>query len=508
MGVLDKLFETRASLENPSTDLKNPASWLYTALGIQPASSGISVSEKSALGFSPVWAAIRCISDAIAQLPLVLYRRTDRGRERATDHPLYPLMHDEPNEFMTSAVFRETLQAHVLGWGNTYALIERGNDARVRSLLPLLPDRTRPEIIDGKLWYVSHMDDGQRVLYEKDVILHIPGLGFDGIKGYSPIRIHMETIGLGMAAQKFGAKFFAQGSRVAGVIEHPTKLTPEAADRIRSQWDKIYSGIDNAHRTAVLEEGMKYRQIGIPPEEAQFIESRKLSVIDVARIYRLPPHKLGELDKATFNNVQQLNIHFVTETLQPWIVRWEQELNRKLLTPRERQEYFFKFNVNGLLRGDSKARSEFYRELWNIGVLSQNEIRELEELNAVEGGDTYFVPLNMAPVDVAKQNNRAIERLIERLARKEAKALGRIAVKLASRAAHDQARAKLVEFYDAFAAEISGDLGISLIKARSVCDELMASALEMTVDDAQDTEMREASTRETLMNIWRENHEH
>lgn len=398
----DRKPESRASLENPATPLSDPDAWLIDLFG-GPTMTGVNVSEDSALSFSAVWACIRIISETLAMLPLHLYRRVPDGRryrrELVSDHPGYRLVQIAPNDEMTPMVFRETVQAHLLGYGNGYALIRRRNDMTPIALDPLLPDRTRPaRVPSGRLAYKTRQDDGTEKVLRADQVLHIPGLSFDGLVGMSPLRKHRESIGLGLAAQEFAARLFGDGTNLSGVLEHPNTLREGQAEKLAEQWRKFRAGLKNAHGVAVLEGGMKYNPIGIPPEDAQMLETRKFQITDIARIYRVPPHMLADLERATFSNIEHLSIEFVKYTMMPWLVRWEQELNRKLLREDEKDTHYFKFNVNGLLRGDVKSRYEAYHIAWGDGWLSQNDIREFEDMDPIEDGDDYYVPLNMKPV--------------------------------------------------------------------------------------------------------------
>lgn len=393
--------EVRASIENPDTPLSDPAAWLIDMLGA-PTVTGVQVNEQSALSFSAVWACIRIISETLAMLPVHLYERIEDGersrRKLVSGHPGFRLIHIAPNPDMIPMVFRETLQAHLLGYGNAYALIRRRNDMTPVALEPLLPDRTAPyRSPSGRIVYRTKLESGEDRVLQSHQVLHIPGLGFDGLVGVSPLRKHRESIGLGLAAQEYAARLFGDGTHLSGVLEHPTKLAEGQPEKLAQQWKNFRAGLKNAHGIAVLENGMKYHAIGIPPEDAQMLETRKFQITDIARIFRVPPHMLADLERATFSNIEHLSIEFVKYTMMPWLVRWEQELNRKLLTEDEKANHYFKFNVDGLLRGDIKSRYEAYHIAWMDGWMSQNDIREKEDHNPIEGGDEYYVPQNMQP---------------------------------------------------------------------------------------------------------------
>lgn len=367
--------------------------------------SGKPVNERTAMQTTAVYSCVRILAEAVASLPLHIYQYTDKGKERVADHPLYPILHDETNEEMTSFVFRETLMSHLLIWGNAYAQIIRDGAGRVLGLYPLLPNKMQVDRTDnGEIIYIYSRDSeenpnfstyGQIYLRRQDV-LHIPGLGFDGLVGYSPIAMAKNAVGMTQACEEYGASFFANGANPGGVLEHPGVLKDPG--KVRESWNAVYRGTNNAHKIAVLEEGMKYQQIGIPPEEAQFLETRKFQINEIARLYRIPPHMVGDLEKSSFSNIEQQSLEFVKYTLNPWVIRWEQSLQKALLLPEEKKEYFIKLNVDGLLRGDYQSRMTGYATARQNGWVSANDIRELEDLNPIpeeEGGNLYLINGNM-----------------------------------------------------------------------------------------------------------------
>jgi len=373
-------------------------SWLTDALGGQATDSGVKVTEQSALTFSAVFSATRLLSESVGMLPLITYERTKKGKDRAVDHPVFRLLHDAPNEFMSSVVFRETLQGHLCGWGNAYAEIERNGSGEVVALWPLLPTRVKAQVKNGKLFYlVTSPQGGQHVLQPAQV-LHIPAFGFDGIRGYSPIAMARQGIGLGLGAEKFAGKFFKNGAMVGGVLEHPDVIGPEASDELRKSLDALHKGLDNAHRMMILEEGMKYKPTTMPLVDAQFLEHRKFQVAEIARIFRVPPHMIGDLSKSSFSNIEMQSLEFVIFSLTSWLRRWEQELNRKLfITPQASKRFFVEFLVDGLLRGDITSRFAAYAIARQWGWMSVNDIRRAENKNAIPAGDIYLQPLNMVP---------------------------------------------------------------------------------------------------------------
>ena len=374
--------------------------------------SGKAVTERSSMQMTAVYACVRILSETVAELPLHLYKYSDNGKEKAIDHPLYRLLHDEPNPEMSSFVFRETLMTHLLLWGNAYAQIIRNGKGDIVALYPLMPNKmTVDRDENGQICYLYNRssDDAPTmktnsftVKLSASDVLHIPGLGFDGLVGYSPIAMAKNAIGLAIATEEYGAKFFANGAAPGGVLEHPGTI--KDPNKVREAWQSQFGGSGNANKIAVLEEGMKYAPISISPEQAQFLETRKLQINEIARIFRVPPHMVGDLEKSSFSNIEQQSLEFVKYTLNPWIVRWEQSLSRILFTEHEKQEYFFKFNVEGLLRGDYESRMNGYATARQNGWMSANDIRELENLDRIpaqSGGDLYLINGNMLPLDKA-----------------------------------------------------------------------------------------------------------
>jgi HK97 family phage portal protein len=391
-GILKKLFAKR--------DLEQ---WVVDSFGGVKAASGVYVTEGKSLSCAAVYACVRVLAETVASLPLILYRRLGKGKERAVDNPLYTVLHDAPNPELTSFEMREAMMGHLALWGNAYAEVVWGRDGLPKELWPLRPDRMTVERVNGELRYWYTFLNGERVSLPPDNVLHIRGLSHDGIVGYSPVRLFREAIGLSLAMEEFGARFFGDGTHLGGIVEHPAQLSEEAYKHLQSSLAEKYSGLGKSHRILLLEEGMKWTQVGIPPEDAQFLESRKFQLNEIARIFRIPPHMVGDLERSTYSNVEQQAIDFVVHTIRPWLVRWEQAINKRLLGLSG--ELFVEFLVEGLLRGDTESRFRAYSIGRQWGWLSANDVRELENLNPIPGGDTYLVPLNMVPAGGA----RAIE---------------------------------------------------------------------------------------------------
>jgi len=398
MGLFSKLFKARDKPKDRTTG----SNYSFFFGGT---TSGKPVNEYTAMQMTAVYSCVRILAEAVAGLPLHLYKYTaSGGKEKALSHPLYFLLHDEPNPEMSSFVFRETLMTHLLLWGNAYAQIIRNGKGEVIALYPLMPNRMSVDRdSSGALYYTytRYSDEaptmnGMTVTLRPSEVLHIPGLGFDGLVGYSPIAMAKNAIGMAIACEEYGAKFFANGAAPGGVLEHPGTI--KDPQKVRDSWNAAYQGSSNSHRVAVLEEGMKYQPIGISPEQAQFLETRKFQINEIARIFRVPPHMVGDLEKSSFSNIEQQSLEFVKYTLDPWVIRWEQAISRSLLRPDEKKLYFAKFNVDGLLRGDYVSRMNGYATARQNGWMSANDIRELENLDRIPpelGGDLYLINGNM-----------------------------------------------------------------------------------------------------------------
>jgi HK97 family phage portal protein len=386
-----------------NSTLATPTRWLTKWFGGGVSShSGVTVNENTALYSTAVFACVRVLAETVASLPLPVYKRLKKGgKERDPTHPLYRVLHDQANEEMTSFTWRETMMGHLLTWGNAYSEIEWGNDGNVKALWPLRPDKTWPERNPKtkKLEYYTVLPDDTSVKLPTERILHLKGLSPNGLVGYSPIRMAREAIGLSLATEEFGARFFGDGAHPGGIVEYPGSLSDEAYDRYKNDVRNEYSGLSKSHRLMVLEEGLKYHQVGIPPEDAQFLETRKFQVSEIARIYRVPPHMIGDLDRATFSNVEQQSLDFVIHTVRPWLVRWEQELKMNLfITPRDKRRFFTEFLVDGLLRGDIESRFKAYQIGIQNGWYNRDEIREKENDNPIEGGLGKIYTVNAATI--------------------------------------------------------------------------------------------------------------
>lgn len=391
MGLLGRLLgPPRASATADRLDEILRGLW-------RPTKAGVAVTPDMALQVSTVYACVRVLAEDIAALPLILYRRLPGGgKERAVDHPLYNVVRFRWSRLHTAYEAKEFLQGCLGLRGNAYALIVRSAVRReVREIIPIRPDRVTVQVDDDLT--VRYRISGADREFTAREILHLRGLSTDGFRGLSPITVAREAIGLAIATQSHGAALFRNGARPGGVLEHPGKLSKEAAERLKASVEEAISG-DNLHRVLLLEEGLKWHQVGLSSEDAQFLETRKFQRQEIAAFYRMPLHKIGDLERSTFSNIEHQSLEYVTGTLLSWLVRWEQRCNESLLTDEEREDYFFEFLVDGLLRGDTKTRYEAYRMAILDGWMSRNEVRERENLNPVPGLDEFYQPLNTTTV--------------------------------------------------------------------------------------------------------------
>lgn len=376
-----------SSLFGP-TSMSSGGSGFFNLLGGPKTNAGVQVSEFNAVTLPAVYACVRVISDAISMLPVGVYRQEGDKTKLVKGHPASQLLNIRPNDRMTAFTYRSTSLHHSLLWGNGYSEIERTNGGEPVGLWLALPDRTWPELeSDGHLQYQTNIQGNSKTLDASDVC-HVPALGFDGVVGYSPVSVARQAIGLGLAMETFGAKFFGNDSKSGGFLKHPGKLTPEAIVRIRAGMD-AQSGLDQSHRPKVLEEGMEWIQTTINPEDAQFLESRDFQVADIARIFGVPLHMIQSVSGSTSwgSGLEEMSLGFVRYTLAPWLCRQEQEWSTKLLTERERKEgLYIKHDTHPLLRGDAKARAEYYTKALHpqTGWLQENEVRDMEDRNPVD----------------------------------------------------------------------------------------------------------------------------
>jgi len=396
--------EQRMTPENPRYSLDDPA--IMDVLMKEDGSLLPPVRPQRAMQTSAVYACVRILAESVSSLPLHLYRSGSEGTVIKADKlPEYALLHDEPNSYQTSYGWREQNMFQAALWGNAYSEIQRDKmTGRVIGLYPIPSWEVKPELVNDKGNIRKVYSVAGETLEDSD-ILHLSAPGWNGVDGVSPIALHRASVTMTLNAEEFGANFYKNSTRLSGVLEHPGKISAEASTRLRESWQQVYAGKANAGKVAVLEEGMKFNALSMPLDDAQYLETRKFQVTDIARIFRIPPHMIGDLERATFSNIEQQSIEFVQHTILPWITRWEQELNRKMFAHSTllKGRYFVRFNLAGLLRGDLASRYRAYAIGRQWGWLSANDVRELENLNPIDGGDVYLSPLNMVPAGEASE---------------------------------------------------------------------------------------------------------
>ena len=355
--------------------------------------SGVPVTPRSSVGLASVFACCRVLAEDVGALPLDLYeRKTDDSREKARKHPLWELLHNKPNGWQTSLEFREQMMWSAALWGSGYAEIVMGRGGYAKELLPFQPEHVMVKQLDSmRLSYDVQVPGKKRRTLTQDEMFHLRGISQDGIRGMMLFREQRNAWGMALAAEKYGAKLYRRGAQHSGFLSHPTSIGPEARERLEEGMDK-YSGVENAGKTMVLEEGVKYYPISMRATDAEWIASRKFSVIEVCRAFRMQPHKVQSLDNATFTNIEHQAIEHVQDTLDPWLVRWEQALQRDLI---QDSRYYVEFNVDALLRGDMKSRFDSYAQAISAGWMTRNEVRRKENMAPLNGLDEPLQPLNM-----------------------------------------------------------------------------------------------------------------
>ncbi len=521
--IFDRLLQTR-SLENPSTSLSDPANWLFEAFGAQPTASQVVVTEKNATQITAYWSALNTISDTLAELPIKLVRVNRDGITKDVGrHHTLPLLRLQPNPMMTAMTAKATCQAHSLGWGNGFQWIKRNRMGEAVELWPLMPNATRAYIDDSKkLWFDTQLDIGATRIDADDVI-HVPALSRNGIMGMSIIAEQREILGSVIATQRFGSKFFANGARPSGLISYPGKVRDK--DKIRESIERAVGG-ENHHGVLVLSEDARWSNFSVPPEDAQFLGTRELGVDEIGRMFRLPLHFLNKMGQATFNNLEQMGTHFAQYTMMPWIVRWEQELTRKLLTESEiRRGYRYKFNLAALMRGDIKTRSEVYSKAVQFGWMTRNEVRALEDMNPIDGLDDPLVPLNLGVVgeenepmpdpepaepepgnepDDDESEEETDDRTfliltsaMQRLANKEARAIERITSKQVDA---DRMSDDLVTFWRGHQALLVENLAMTKEDAEQLCKR-HATELAQAMDEGTLTDLLTRWTTTEVMTV-------
>ena len=383
--------------------LSNP-SQAFMDLFAPRSKAGVAVTANSVIGLPAVWTAVKFISETFAALPVGVFEELDRGKKALKDHPVYTLLKFSPNSFQTSYEWRQLSMVHLLLWGDAISLIIFDNvTGRPIELLPFHPADVAVTKIKGKLWYRFMTEDGKSQVVDQSNVLHIKGFGFDGIRGKSVIRVFRENFGTSLAQEEFSANFYRKGAKLDGVIEKDAKMGSGALATLRESWRQTYGNADG-ERVAILDDGFKYRAIGIPQNDSQFIETSKFKITEVARIFRVPPPLLYDLEKATFSNIEQLILTYIKFSMAPMLTNWESRQDKSLLREDEIGKVFTKYNLNGLLRGDEKSRREFYSKLFQVGAFTSNDILELEDRNGYDEGNDHYVMGNMIKVEGSKPN--------------------------------------------------------------------------------------------------------
>jgi len=395
MGILTRAFNPARRAELNESTGRGLIEALRNQGGLGGSVAGVAVTADAALSVATCFACVRALAESSAMLPLILYRRVGRNKERAHDHPLYTLLHDAPNDEMTSVQLIEAIMNNVVLWGNGVARLVIDNNGQVREMWPLLTRYLRIERADGELIYKYDAPDLKQT-FRRWEVFHVSGLTLNGLTGLSVLGYMRRAIGMGIVLDTFGEKFYENGARPGLVLEHPARLGDQAAKVLRESWEERYGGVGNVNKPAVLEEGMKINTFGMPMEDAQFIQSKKFQGEEIARMFRVPPHMVGILDHATFTNIEHQGQEFVTYSIGPWLNRIGKRVTLDLLLPDERPTYFAEFLTSALLRGDTTARFAAYNSAINAGWMTRNQARIAENMNADDGAlDQYLVPLNM-----------------------------------------------------------------------------------------------------------------
>ena len=398
----------RNVFKGETSDVVNPAPWFTNIFGFNSA-SGEKITVDSALQVPTVYACVNILANSVAKLPFQTFKKTKKGRERDSSHKVAKLLEDRPNPYQNPFRFKHLIETHRNLWGNAYINIAWGVDGRPDTLWLLNPSLTDPKIDTktNELWFVTTLPNGTRTRIPKSDIIHLTALSTDGLKGKAPIEVARESIGSSQASQKFKGKFFANGTAAAGILKVPGQLNKDAKDKVRDEWETMYTGVNNAQRVAILDAGLEFQSIGMPLKDAQFIEGMKFDKAEIATIYNIPLHMVNELGRATHSNIEQQSLDYIQNTLSPILIQYEQEFSYQCFSLPEQKKYYLKFNLTSLLRGDSQARAAFYKTMQEIGAMSINEIRSLEEKDAIENGDKHYISLNYTTIDLIEEYQKA-----------------------------------------------------------------------------------------------------
>jgi HK97 family phage portal protein len=405
--LLNKIFTRDVTANDPALKAML-ASWGGESI------AGANITPENSLKISGWYAGVKILSECVASLPLLTYRRTgEQGKERARNHPVYRLLREKPNEYMTPFELIETSMAHLICWGNAFSIISRDGRGAVTSLWPIAPSRVRMQLTADRIWYYYSNPEGREVQIAQDNMLHLRGLASDGLIGYSPVDLMREALGLAKIEEEYRARFFKNDARPSAVVEYPGKLSEPAYQRFKNDWQATYAGMANSHKIGFLEQGLKWHDVGFPPETAQFIEGRKFQLEEIARILGIPLILMQSTEKATSwgTGIEQFLIAFMRFTIRPWLRRWESRLNTMLFTPEEQRAFFCEFLAEDLLRADSLTRAQVLQILRRNGIVNADEWRAMENLNPLpdEQGQKYIIEGNMTTLEKVGQDDPAEE---------------------------------------------------------------------------------------------------
>lgn len=381
---------------------RDPSYWVNKFFGNTPVWSGAEVDENTALEYVPYWACVKVLRETIASLPVILYKRTSSGKERATNHSAYNVFHLRANPEQTAYDYKEMTASHFLIYGKSYSEKVYNNKGELAELWPLMPWNMNPKRKDGKLYYFYDLPNGKQHVFLREELLVLNNFTLTGIEGERVINYIKQCLGTGMAADEYGARFYSNDSAPGGIIEMPGHLKKENIERFKDSWEKNYGQLSNKHRTAILEDGAKFHELTVAPDKAQFLETRKFQQQQTAAFHRIPPHLIGDLDRATYTNIEQQSLEFVNYTMLPYFVRFEQNFTTQTLTEKEQKKLFYEFLVDALLRGDIEARYRAYKTGREMGVLSADDIREKENMNKLPDGigEKYYIPMNWSEMGI------------------------------------------------------------------------------------------------------------
>lgn len=403
MFKIKNLF--KRGMSDEESDIFDPRSWFTNLFSNGITNSGERITNEGSLSNSNVYTCANILGGDIGKLPIQTFIKKNKSIEKVSDHPVNYLLGIRPNKYMSPYIFKELMQVHLVIWGNAYANIEWDSRGYPIALWPLNPGKTKPRLDkEGNLWYITSLPSGEQKKIPWYDVLHIKNLSKSGIEGMTPISVIREELGLQKSRSKFLSSFYANGTTTMGILKTPTAIGKEGKEKMRNEWQKLNSGMSNANRVAILDAGLDYQEIGMPLADAQFLETSKFSILEVSKIYKIPPHKLGQLDRATFSNIENQSLEYVKNTIHPIVTNWEQEINFKLFTKSEQKSYYVKFNLASELRGDSESRGKFYKTMIEIGAFCINDVLELEEMESIgDIGEKHFVSLNYTTVDMIEQ---------------------------------------------------------------------------------------------------------